>query len=330
VTTAPRAGRPDDDDRIAAAFAASEKAAAAERWLASDRPEELQKFTRALTIAYHEVEHSSPPDSHFGALSLSNLKSDNALCATWPAATLVLRQLMLVASRLYRSLGVTVAGCGIDLTASMPVVGRALQETVSLVDWLTRPLAAEWGCAAAGHLVGCRAFLLQTAGTLDLLRESRDFAMSDTDELSCLLVDARRRATELFGETAQLSKDDARTWSIDGEVIPGPTRRVESTGAYLFSGGSSATHYHGPSMSAHGSLGASLGEYIYIDHGDRSHHAFVLQSAATEKWLWYYTVWYRFGIERTALTHGWNTRPLRPEDAAATRVFGRSVAPSVR
>lgn len=324
-------GITEDDARIAAAFASSDMADAAQRWLKSDRPAELNELTRALATAYQSLENSSPPAWRFGSLDVDALTPSNALRATWPTTTFVVRRLMFQASRLYKSLGVLVAGCGSDLTASMPVVGRALQESIGLVDWATRPLATAWGSADAAHVVGRRCFLLDAAGILDLLRESRDFAMPDVDDLDRALRDARDRARAVFGDAASIEGDDSRSWSIEGDRIAGPTRRVEDTGAYLFSAGRSpATHYHGPSMSAHGSLGSALGAYIYIDHGERSHHGFVLQVDAAERWLWYYTVWYRFAAERCASVHEWDTVRLRTEDAEAARAFGRPVAPSAR
>lgn len=325
----PSVGDTADDARLAAAFAGSDAAAAAQRWLEGDRPEQLRKLTRALATTYQSLENSSPPTWRFGSLGVDGLAPSNALHATWPTTTLVLRQLMLVASRLYKSLGVLVAGSGSDLTASMPVVGRALQESVSLMDWSTRPIAAAPGSPDAAHLVGRRCFLLETAGIHDLLRESRDFQMADIDDLERALGAAREQGRTLFGESAHLDKDDTRSWSIEGEGIPGARRRVEDTGAYVFSANRRpATHYHGPSMSAHGSLGASLGAYTYVDHGERSHHAFVLQVDAVEKWVWYYTIWYRFAVERCALVHEWDSGRLDSDDRAARQQFGRSIAPS--
>lgn len=320
----------EDDARVAAAFAGSDAAAAARKWLESDRPEQLRQLTRDLATTYQSLENSSPPTWRFGSLDVDRLAPSNAVRATWPTTALVLRQLMLVASRLYKSLGVLVAGSGSDLTASMPVVGRALQESVSLLDWSTRPIAVAPGSPDAAHVVGRRCFLLDIAGRHDLLRESRDFQMADVDDLERALGEARERGRTLFGESARLDKEDTRSWSVEGEGIPGPRRRVEDAGAYLFSAGRSpATHYHGPSMSAHGSLGASLGAYIYVDHGERSHHAFVLQVDAVEKWVWYYSVWYRFAVERFALVHEWEPGQLRSDDRSARQLFGRSIAPSV-
>jgi hypothetical protein len=313
-------------ERLQQAIARSPDAAKARRWLESERPQQLRELTRRIASSYAKAENSSPAAGVFGSIAIDELEAGDVLRLTWPDPSLVSRELMFRATHLYRTLGVLVAEAGSDVTSSLHVVGRAMLEALSHVDWLLQPLrSADKGSSA--RAVARRTYLLALARVAELGFEADDFEMPDLPEINGLLADGRQRAAELFGsETISLSRRNPSNWRIDDEGLPRKSELVDSVGKTIFSlGVRKASHYRTPSLAAHASLAAPLGRFIPIDGPDKVHTMFCIDVDTVERWLWYYTVWYRYGAGLMADAHHWPAEQVAACDVEAKRVFGSSV-----
>jgi hypothetical protein len=329
VSTDPEAfdSLPDDiAGRLQQAIERSPDAAKARRWLESERPQQLRDLTQRIAASYAEVENSSPAAGVIGSIVIDALEARDVLRLTWPDPSLVTRELMFRATHLYRTLGLLVAEAGSDVTSSLQVIGRAMLEALSHVYWILEPLRwADRGNSA--RAVARRTYLLSLARLAELGFEAEDFEMPDISKINDELATGRERAAGLFGsEAVSLSRRNPSNWRIDDEGLPRKSELVDRVGKAIFSlGVRKASHYRTPSLAAHASLAAPLGRFIPIDGPDNVHVMFCIDADIVERWLWYYTVWYRYTTGLMAHAHHWPHEQLTTCDAEAKRMFGQSV-----
>jgi hypothetical protein len=313
--------------RLKSAMASSSDVARAEAWLRSGRPTQLRELTRRLAMSYMTVENSSPAGQRIGLVAIPELAEEHPLRQTWPAPSLEARELMFRATHLYRCLGVLVAEAGSDITSSLPVLGRALLELVSQVDWLLEP-AGIADVELAGRAVARRAYLLSLSGLADLAHESEDFGFEDAPELRVQLAAGRKlAAVTMFGAYAvSMTQRNPDRWTIDGESKPRKGQMVDAVGGKIFSlGVARSSHYRMPSSSAHGTLGAPVGKPVPIPGPDNVYVLACLDVESVEGWLWYYTVWYRHGTRLMARAHRWPESQIAQHDLDARSLFGRQI-----
>ena len=231
-------------ERLKSAISTSPELAEAQAWLRGERPGRLRKLTRRLANCYTVVENSSPAGQVIGPVAIDALAAGHPLRQLWPDPSIHARELMFRATHLYRCLGVLVAEAGSDITSSLPVLGRALLEVISQVDWLLEPVGIA-DVDLAGRILARRAYLLSLAGLADLVHESEAFGFEDEQELALRLAAGKELAASMFGADAvSMSPRNPDRWAIDGDSRPRKGQMVDAVGGKIFSLGiRKSSHY---------------------------------------------------------------------------------------